>query len=567
MPNFDPATLDYVLLAPQFIVTGLIFVCLSLDLMVYGRGHRFIGWVAIMGLAVGIGAQASLWGVRSSFAGVLRVDDYSNLFNIIFMAAGIGVVFLSFDYAERFFTQPGEFYAFLVAGVLGMGLMAQAQELLTSYIALELLSFSSYVLVSYAKTNLKSNEAGLKYIILGSFSSAILLYGVSLLFGAVGSTMFTDIRAALGTSVATSAVAQIALIMITAGLAFKVAAVPFHMYSPDVYEGAPTPITAFLSVASKAAGFALTMRFVVMALWPLRGPVSDVIAFLAILTMTLGNVVALRQTNIKRLMAYSSIAQAGYALIGVASFFAAGDIAEQASRGVILQLIGYLFTTLAAFGGIIAFQVVADGRENISDLAGLSRRSPFAAFAIMSALFSLAGMPIFSGFMTKLFLFAPVARADLLWLVGIAVLNSTISLYYYLQVIRVMYSESPAGVTALNASAVAAIKAASVHHEEPVLVGAAVAHGSGHAPDNHGSSHGSHGADSHDDVAPVSLGPWWRRRLTDGMEPELRFPIDPISIELGIGITLALAGIFALGLYPAPFVNLAYDASMALFAK
>ncbi|NDE77036.1 MAG: NADH-quinone oxidoreductase subunit N, partial [Proteobacteria bacterium] len=457
MPNFDPAKLDYVLLAPQFIVTGLIFVCLSLDLMVYGRGHRFIGWVAIMGLAVGIGAQASLWGVRSSFAGVLRVDDYSNLFNIIFMAAGIGVVFLSFDYAERFFTQPGEFYAFLVAGVLGMGLMAQAQELLTAYIALELLSFSSYVLVSYAKTNLKSNEAGLKYIILGSFSSAILLYGVSLLFGAVGSTMFTDIRAALGTSVATSAVAQIALIMITAGLAFKVAAVPFHMYSPDVYEGAPTPITAFLSVASKAAGFALTMRFVVMALWPLRGPVSDVIAFLAILTMTLGNVVALRQTNIKRLMAYSSIAQAGYALIGVAAFFAAGDIAEQASRGVILQLIGYLFTTLAAFGGIIAFQVVADGKENISDLAGLSRRSPFAAFAIMSALFSLAGMPIFSGFMTKLFLFAPVARADLLWLVGIAVLNSTISLYYYLQVIRVMYSESPAGVTAMNASAVAAI--------------------------------------------------------------------------------------------------------------
>ncbi len=567
MPNFDPATLDYVLLAPQFIVTGLIFVCLTLDLMVSGRGHRFIGWVAILGLGIGIGAQASLWGVRSSFAGVLRVDDYSNLFNIIFMAAGMGVVFLSFDYAERFFTQPGEFYAFLVAGVLGMGLMAQAQELLTAYIALELLSFSSYVLVSYAKTNLKSNEAGLKYIILGSFSSAILLYGVSLLFGAVGSTMFTDIRTALGTSVATSAVAQIALLMITAGLAFKVAAVPFHMYSPDVYEGAPTPITAYLSVASKAAGFALTMRFVVMALWPVRGPVSDVIAFLAVLTMTLGNVVALRQTNIKRLMAYSSIAQAGYALIGVAAFFAAGEIAEQASRGVILQLIGYLFTTLAAFGGIIAFQVVADGRENISDLAGLSRRSPFAAFAIMSALFSLAGMPIFSGFMTKLFLFAPVARAGLLWLVAIAVLNSTISLYYYLQVIRVMYSESPAGVTALNASAVAAIKAAAIHYEVPVLVGAAVAPGSGHASDSHGTAHGSRGAEAHTEVAPSPVGPWWRRRLTDGMEPELRFPIDPISVELGIGITLALAGIFALGLYPAPFVDLAYDASMALFAK
>ena len=247
---------------------------------------------------------------RGTFAGVLRIDEYSAIFNLIFMVGGIGVLLLSFDYAERFLGQPAEFYAFVVAGILGMGLMAQAQELLTAYIALELLSFSSYILVSYARTNLKSNEAGLKYVILGSFSSAILLYGISLLYGAIGSTMFADIQAALVGTAAASTTVIVGLVMLTAGIAFKLAAVPFHLYSPDVYEGAPTPVTAYLSVASKAAAFALTMRLVVLGLWPLRGHLSDAFAVLAILTMTLGNVVALRQSNIKRLMAYSSIAQA-----------------------------------------------------------------------------------------------------------------------------------------------------------------------------------------------------------------------------------------------------------------
>ena len=470
------------------------------------------------------------------------------------MVGGIGVLLLSFDYAERFLGQPAEFYAFVVAGILGMGLMAQAQELLTAYIALELLSFSSYILVSYARTNLKSNEAGLKYVILGSFSSAILLYGISLLYGAIGSTMFTDIQAALAGAAANSTTVTIGLVMLTAGLGFKLAAVPFHLYSPDVYEGAPTPVTAYLSVASKAAAFALTMRLVVLGLWPLRAHLSDAFAVLAILTMTLGNVVAIRQSNVKRLMAYSSIAQAGYALAAIAAFFAAGDIPAEASRGVILQLVGYMFTPLAAFGGVIAFQVASGGRERISDLAGLSRRSPFAAFALTSALFSLAGMPIFSGFVTKLFLFTPVAKANMLWMVAIAIVNSTISLFYYLQVINQMYGKAPAGLVALNAADAEAAAHAAHAHE--------AGHGDAHE-EIHGAAHGGHDGGAH----PEPVAPWSVRGLTNGMPIELRYPIDRLSIETRLGILVALAGMFLIGLYPSPIVDLAQGASIALFAR
>ena len=554
MPSFDTASLPYSLLAPQWILTGLIFACLAVDLIVGPRGHRAVGWVAVLGTAIAAGAQASLWGARGTFAGVLRIDEYSAIFNLIFMVGGIGVLLLSFDYAERFLGQPAEFYAFVVAGILGMGLMAQAQELLTAYIALELLSFSSYILVSYARTNLKSNEAGLKYVILGSFSSAILLYGISLLYGAIGSTMFADIQAALVGTAAASTTVIVGLVMLTAGIAFKLAAVPFHLYSPDVYEGAPTPVTAYLSVASKAAAFALTMRLVVLGLWPLRGHLSDAFAVLAILTMTLGNVVALRQSNIKRLMAYSSIAQAGYALAAVAAFFASGDIPAEASRGVILQLVGYMFTTLADFGGVIAFQVATGGRERITDLAGLSRRSPFAAFALTSALFSLAGMPIFSGFVTKLFLFTPVAKANMLWMVAIAIVNSTISLFYYLQVINQMYGKAPAGLVALNAAEAEAAAHASHAHE--------AGHGDAHE-DSHGVAHGGHDGGAH----PEPVAPWAIRGLTNGMPIELRYPMDRLSIETRIGILVALVGMFLIGLYPSPIVDLAQGASIALFAR
>jgi NADH-quinone oxidoreductase subunit N len=442
---FDINNLDYSLIIPDLMLLGLIFVALALDLMLPRSQKWLIGWVTIAGLAGSAAAAVSFWGVRDNFAGVLRIDEYSVFFTVTFLLASIGVALISIDYVQRFLPHPGEYYGLLIAGTLGMVLMAQANELLTAYISLELLSFSSYVLVSYAKTNLKSNEAGLKYIILGAFSSALLLYGISLVYGTTGTTYLPDVARAIGRMGELSPAFMIALALLVAGLGFKIAAVPFHMWTPDVYEGAPTPVTAYLSVSSKAAGFALTLRILVGGFLPLQEQYQTVFGLLAVLTMTLGNLVALQQRNVKRLLAYSSISQAGYVLVGIAALTSTGDIAEMATRGMMLHLLGYVFTNLASFGALIAFQNTSGGRELIGDLAGFARRAPLPALAMMAGLFSLAGMPLFAGFVTKFYLFAAASRAGLLWLVAIAVINSTISLYYYLLVVYEMYVRTPPG--------------------------------------------------------------------------------------------------------------------------
>src|SRR6266542_3011608 len=442
---FDINQLDYSLIAPEFIILATIFISWTFDLMLPRPLKRQIGWVAVVGCVAAIVASVWLWGTRTSFAGVLRVDEFAVFFKVVFLCMAIGISLISMEYADRFLPQPGEYFGLVLTGTLGMMFMASANELLTAYISLELLSFSSYVLVSYAKTNLKSNEAGLKYIILGAFSSALLLYGISLLYGALGTTYFPDIATAVGRLTDMTPGVAVALALITAGLGFKVAAVPFHMWTPDVYEGAPTPITAYLSVGSKAAGFALVMRLLVGGLLPLQGQFQTVFSLLAVATMTLGNLVAIQQKNVKRLLAYSSIGQAGYVLIGIAAFSRNPDVAEQADRGMMLHLAGYVFTNIAAFGAVVAFQNLNGQLELISDMRGFARRAPFPALVMMAALFSSAGMPLFAGFVTKFYLFAAAARAELLWLVGIAVINSTVSLYYYLLVLYEMYVRTPPG--------------------------------------------------------------------------------------------------------------------------
>src|SRR5688500_3813411 len=451
--KFDLAQLDYSLITPDLMLLGLIFVALALDLMLPRGQKQLIGWVSVAGLIGTIAATVPQWGIRDSFAGVIRIDEFSVFFKITFLLAAIGIVLISMDYVERFLPHPGEFYGLVLGGTLGMVLMAEANELLTAYISLELLSFSSYVLVSYAKTNLKSNEAGLKYIILGSFSSALLLYGISLIYGTTGTSYLPDLNDAVGRFSDLPPAFTMGLALVTAGLGFKIAAVPFHMWTPDVYEGAPTPVTAYLSVSSKAAGFALVLRFLIGGLLPLQDTFVTVFGVLAVLTMTLGNLVAIQQRNVKRLLAYSSISQAGYVLVGLAAISRDGDIAEMATRGMMLHLLGYVFTNLASFGALIAFQNASGGRELISDMAGFARRAPFPALAMMAGLFSLAGMPLFAGFVTKFYLFAAAARAGLLWLVAIAVINSTISLYYYLLVVYEMYVRTPVGLDEVDGHA------------------------------------------------------------------------------------------------------------------
>ena len=594
---FDVNQLDYSLIAPEFIVLATIFVSWTLDLMLPRPFKRRIGWVAIVGCVAAIGASVWLWGVRANFAGVLRIDEFTTFFRVIFLCMAIGVCLISMEYADRFLPQPGEYYGLVLAGTLGMMFMASANELLTAYISLELLSFSSYVLVSYAKTNLKSNEAGLKYIILGAFSSALLLYGISLLYGALGTTYFPDIATAVGQISDVSPGLGVALALITAGLGFKVAAVPFHMWTPDVYEGAPTPVTAYLSVGSKAAGFALVMRLLVGGLLPLQEQFQTVFSLLALATMTLGNLVAIQQKNIKRLLAYSSIGQAGYVLIGVAAFSRNPDIAEQAARGMMLHLAGYVFTNLAAFGAVIAFQNLNNQRELISDMAGFARRAPFPALVMMAALFSSAGMPLFAGFVTKFYLFAAAARAELLWLVLFAVINSTISLYYYLLVIYEMYVRTPPGYeVAVNGHGAHqepdAHEIHVAHAGAPALAlasasGAAVSPGGGnvalasggadqHAPavSHNGPAtdgratlaHDGHGGhDGHDAGGPTV--PVWRLPLTVDMPPERSYPAYRIPWVTNLALALFAAGIFFIGLYPRPVIDALQSASSALFAS
>ena len=436
------------LLWPEFLVAALAFVVLTLDFLLPSERKNILAGVSIAGLLAILAFSVWLLGDRDAtplYQGIFLVDRFSLFFKLFFLALGVLVILASVDFVKRYLVHPGEYYGIVLFSILGMMLMAASAELLTAYISLELLSFSLYVLVSLARDP-KSNEAGVKYILLGAFSSALLLYGISLVYGILGTTTFAGISQAMGSVPSANANLLVGLVLILAGLGFKVAAVPFHMWTPDIYEGAPLPITAYLAVGSKAAAFALILRLFASAFLDSIGEWQLVIAILAAATMTVGNLVALAQHNIKRLLAYSSIGQVGYLLVGIAA------LSTAASNAVILHLVGYGVTTLAAFVSVIAVYNVT-GKDEIKDFAGLADRNPFIAMALTVSLFSLAGLPFFAGFITKFYLFAAAAREDLLWLAGLAIVNSLISLYYYLMVIRQMYIEPAEDGSPLRLSA------------------------------------------------------------------------------------------------------------------
>ena len=429
-----PLTANLHLLLPEFLLATLAFAVFTTDLLLPLRHKNLLAWLSVAGL-VGLLALAltTLWGKDVTlYNGLFLADSYALFFKAFFFVLGLFVILSSMDYLGKHLSHPGEYYGIVLLAILAMNVMAAAGELLTAYIALELMSFSFYTMVSYARDNPKSNEAGVKYILIGAFSSAILLYGISMLYSTVGVTRFEDIRLALEGAQEVSPALWVGMALILVGLGFKVAAVPFHMWAPDTYEGAPLPVTAFLAVGSKAAAFALILRLFAEAFMPSIEQWQIIVAILAAVTMTMGNLVAIAQHNIKRLLAYSSIGQVGYLLMGIAA------LSPLASNGVILHLVGYAFTNLTVFVGIIAFFNMT-GREEIADFSGLAQKHSFIAAAIAIGMVSLAGLPFFAGFTTKFYLFLSVANEGLLWLAGLAILNSLISLYYYLVVIRHMY--------------------------------------------------------------------------------------------------------------------------------
>jgi NADH-quinone oxidoreductase subunit N len=424
--------LDYSLLIPELLLFGLALGILFIDLMTKVKKEA-LPYITVAGLIIALVASLFWLDTNDDFAGLIRIDDYTTFFRVFFIGTSIAIVLMSAKYVELKLRHPGEYYALIVISTIGAIYMAAAQELLTAYVALEVLSFSLYVLVSYAKRDPRSNEAGMKYMLLGAFASALLLYGISFIYGAAGSTTYGEIAAAFEDGVAEFEFGMLAgLTLIVAGLGFKVAAVPFHAWTPDAYHGAPLPITAYLSATSKAAGFALLLRLLSTGLLPVIDDWRFMIAVVAAITMVAGNLIAMWQTNIKRLLAYSSIGQVGYLLMGLVA------LSPEVTSAMLLHMVGYIVTTLAAFTAIVAYHNQTDAEE-LTDFRGMSDRAPLLAMITAVSLFSLAGLPLFAGFFTKFVFFASVTEEGYLWLASVAVLSSFISLYYYLIVLKAAY--------------------------------------------------------------------------------------------------------------------------------
>ena len=379
---------------------------------------------------------ALLWG------GMVNYDPLAQIFKVMLLLGGAVTCVLAAG--DKGVGDKGEFYLIVIIATLGGMMMSSASDLILVFVALETLSIPLYMLASFRRGDQRSAESGMKYFLYGAFASAIMLFGFSLLYGFTGTTNLAAIADAMNSLGDGLVAVMAALVMVVVGFGFKIGAVPFHFWTPDVYEGAPTPVTAFVSVSSKAASFALLLRFMT-AVFPADLVIAGVViqdfwinllVVVSIISMSLGNIVALRQTNIKRLLAYSSIAQAGYTLIGVAAL--QGADAGLAVASVSFYMFMYIFTNLLVFGGAILFIAKTD-TEEISDLAGLNRRSPWLALFMTIGLLSLGGIPPTAGFFGKFFLFQAAVNANLVGLALIAVTNAIIALYYYLVVIKVMY--------------------------------------------------------------------------------------------------------------------------------
>ena len=448
---------DFTLLIPEFLISGLAILVLAIDFFLKNERKFVLPWVTFVGLIfvitvlmVGINNTGSLYG------GILQFDQYSSLFRVVVLALGACLILMSRNYVNKYLSYPGEFYFLVVITVLGGMFLASSSELLTAYISLELMNFGLYVLVAYERYNHKSNESGIKYILLGAFSSAIILFGISQIYGLLGVTKFDDIGAQLIVMSEMSPGLILGFALILAGIGFKVALVPFHMWAPDVYEGAPLPITAWLSVGSKIAIFAVFMRFVTEGAILVSSEWRLILILFAVLTMVVGNLGALAQSNLKRLLAYSSIGHVGYLFVGIAALVSVGDqdvlstsTSHLASNGLMFHLLGYSVANLAVFFGVILVYNESNDDE-ITSLRGLSQRQPLVALVMTCSFFSLAGLPVFWGFTSKFYLFNTYAIQGLIWVVPIATVTSLISLYYYIKVIRQIYIENPInGVTAL----------------------------------------------------------------------------------------------------------------------
>ncbi|OGF53047.1 MAG: hypothetical protein A2Z21_00135 [Candidatus Fraserbacteria bacterium RBG_16_55_9] len=432
-------SLDLTALLPAIIVTGTALFVLLLDLFIRSEQRQWLLWMSLMGI-VAAGVANGLIPVQGAplLQGMMRFDEISKAFNFLFLLGCGLALMLSADYLVRQGIARGEYYALVLLSTLGAMLMASSADLLMIFLGLETLSIPLYILATFLRHQTNSQEAGLKYFLLGAFSSALFLYGIALVYGATGTTQLDTLFTILSESIEGEPLllyAGVGLLLV--GLAFKAAAVPFHTWAPDVYEGSPTSATAFMAVVAKAAAFAALLRVFAFAFLALSSSWMFLMGILAVLTMVLGNVVAVVQLNLKRLLAYSSIAHAGYLLIAVASTQNA-MLLGPATSSLLFYLLIYTFTTLGAFGVVI----LAESKgENLSltDLSGLATRHPWVAAAMAIFMISLAGLPPTAGFFAKFYVFSTAIQAGELGLALLGVLTSVISVYYYLRVVYYIY--------------------------------------------------------------------------------------------------------------------------------
>ena len=439
-PAFLPV--DLWALGAVIALTAGCLLLLLLEFVPAGRAGSRGGVVSLLTLGVAAFAVLHVRDARRSlFEGMFVHDPLTVFFTLLFCAIGVVSVLVSWDYVRRTRIHQAEYYALLLSSVLGMVVMAASNDLITIFLGLELMSLSLYVLVGFRRVRLESNEAALKYFLLGAFASGFLLYGIALLYGATGTTNLARMGAFLSdTPLPHNPLLVAGALLVLTGFAFKVSAVPFHMWTPDAYEGAPTSVTGFMSAGAKVAGFAALLRLVLRALYGFEADWQPLLAALAMLTMTVGNVTALLQTNLKRMLAYSSIAHAGYVLVALA----AGG--PDGAGAALFYLAVYSFMNLGAFAVLAMLGRGRDERVLVTDLSGLGFRQPALAFAMTLFMISLGGIPPTAGFMGKVYVFSVAVKAGLVWpLVVVGVLNSVVSVFYYLRVTVALYMREPEG--------------------------------------------------------------------------------------------------------------------------
>jgi NADH-quinone oxidoreductase subunit N len=432
---------DFYYILPEMVLTTGALAVLIVDVLLPKHRRAALAWVTLAVIGATMVSLAPFRHTQVEVAhGLLAVDQFALFFKFVFLLAAAITVLMSVRYLAIEGASPGEYYFLILCATLGMMIMAGGIDLITIFIGLETMAVSFYILAGFIKPSQRSNEAAVKYFLLGAFSLGILLYGMSLMYGLSGTTNLR-VMAKSFVGLEQDPRLVLAVILVVAGVGFKIAAVPFHMWAPDVYEGSPTPITAFLSVGSKAASFAMLIRIFVEGLPSMSADWRLLFWTLAVVTMTVGNIAAVTQSNVKRMLAYSSIAHAGYVLIGIVAWSPANP------RGItatLVYLLIYSFMQLGAFAVVVVLRRSDVAGEELKDFSGLAFRNPFAAFAMLLFMLSLGGIPPTAGFMGKFWLFSAAIDAQYYWLAVIGVLNSAISLYYYVRIVVFMYLKKEA---------------------------------------------------------------------------------------------------------------------------